>query len=261
MVALVRAELQKLFTTRLWWVMLISALLYSGFVLVLVTAFAGVSGSPGVPASPGRDTPEYQQLAWSSGSAATLFVMILGIVMVTAEYRYQTITGTFLTTPRRGRVVTAKLLAGLVVGVLFGLATLALTAVVVIPAVSLSGGEVTLTDHGIPRIAGGVLASVALYALFGIGLGALIRNQIGAIMAGVAWVFVVEAILAVVPALRTVGKWTPGGASNALINVNVNTGLGEFDLLPAWGGAAVLVAYALLFAAVASLTTLRRDIT
>lgn len=261
MIALIRAELQKLFTTRLWWAMLLSMLAYTGVNLGFIVGFAGVEPTPGAPGIPERDTIQFQQIAWTVGASSAIFVMILGIVMMTAEYRYQTITGTFLTTPRRGRVIAAKLLAGVLVGLLYGVATLLLTAAVVIPSVAASGGEVALVDNGIPRIALGVVAAITLYTLFGIGLGALIRNQIAAILAGIGWVFIVETIFNLVPPLRPVGKWTPQGASNALINVNFDTGFGELELLPMWAGAAVLVGYALLFALVASLTTVRRDIT
>jgi ABC-type transport system involved in multi-copper enzyme maturation permease subunit len=262
MTALVRAEFQKLFSTRLWWVMLLVMLIYTGVFLGFMTFLAGVQPVGGAGGGlPGRETPEFQQIAWSLGSGSGIFVMILGIVMMTSEYRYQTITSTFLTTPRRGRVVAAKLLAGFGVGVLFGVATVLLTAAVVLPAVALSGGEATVIGNDIPRISLGVVAGIALYGLFGIGLGALIRNQIGAIVGAVIWVFIVEGLLNSIPALQVVGKWTPGGAATALLNVEFDTGFGELSLLPAWAGAAVLVAYALIFSVVASLTTLRRDIT
>nr|BFE78938.1 hypothetical protein GCM10020093_015390 [Planobispora longispora] len=148
--ALVRSELQKLFTTRLWWIMLLVMLLFTGITLAVTIGFAGVEGGQGAPALPGRETLEFQQAAWTAGAGSSIFVMVLGIIMMTGEYRYQTITTTFLTTPRRGRVVTAKLIAGLLVGVLFGLASLLLTAAAVIPAVLIAGGEVALLDGGIP---------------------------------------------------------------------------------------------------------------
>ncbi|GIH80460.1 ABC transporter permease [Planobispora longispora] len=259
--ALVRSELQKLFTTRLWWIMLLVMLLFTGITLAVTIGFAGVEGGQGAPALPGRETLEFQQAAWTAGAGSSIFVMVLGIIMMTGEYRYQTITTTFLTTPRRGRVVTAKLIAGLLVGVLFGLASLLLTAAAVIPAVLIAGGEVALLDGGIPRIMLGVVATSALYALFGIGLGALVRNQIAAIVGAIVWVFVIEALLTAIPALQGVGKFTPSGAAQSLIAVQIDTGFGQADLLPAWAGASVLVAYALVFAVVASLTTVRRDIT
>ncbi len=80
-------------------------------------------------------------------------------------------------------------------------------------------------------------------------------------MIAVVWTYIVEPILSGIPVLQVVGKWLPGGAASALMNIDIDTGLGRPDLLPAWGGALILVAYGLLFAAVASATTVRRDIT
>jgi ABC-2 type transport system permease protein len=260
LMALIRAELAKLTTTRLWWVMLIVSVAYMLLQLGLTIGFAGVAGQGGGPAIPARDTVAFQEVAWTLGASGALFPMILGVVMMTAEYRYQTVTGTFLATPRRERVIAAKLGAGVVVGLVFGLVLLLLSAVAVIVTVLAAGGDVVFTGT-IARIAVGVLAVLALYTLFGIGLGALIRNQVGAILAAVAWVFVVESVVNAFPVLQPIGRWTPAGAGAAITDSGVDLGLGTGYLLPAWGGAAVLLAYALVFAAVASLTTVRRDIT
>ncbi|WP_214316574.1 ABC transporter permease [Nonomuraea sediminis] len=259
--ALVRAELLKLTTTRLWWVMLGSNLLYAALQLGLTIGLADQPVAPGAPPLlPGRTTAQFQEVVWGLGAATTLFAMIIGVVMVTAEYRYQTITGTFLTTPRRERVVAAKLLAGGVVGVAFGLAVLLLTAIALVVTEALTGGSLVLSGR-VARIAVGVLGVFVLYTLFGIGIGALVRNQVGAVLAAVGWVFLVESLVGAIPALHPVGRWTPGGAANAVTSSGVSLGYDPGYLLPAWGGAAVLLGYALVFAAVASVTTLRRDIT
>ncbi|MCC5581098.1 ABC transporter permease [Microtetraspora sp. AC03309] len=256
MIGLVRAELLKLSTTRLWWVMLLVTLLLIG---VNLAFFIGFAGNPqgGLPA---LDTPEWVQFAWSAGSGGGIFVMILGVVMITSEFRYQTITGTFLTTPRRERVIAAKLFAGLIVGALFAVAVLIFTALVVIPTVMIAGGELSLGESRVPQISLGILASLALYTLFGIGLGALVRNQIAGIVGAVAWAYVIENIFLGVPALQVVGKWLPGGAARALMSIDVDTGM-DANMLPAWGGALVLAGYAVVFAIAASATTVRRDIT
>lgn len=260
MIKLVKAELQKLFTTRLWWILLLVMLLLIGVNLAFFIAFAGVEQNGS--AFPTRDTTEWLQIAWSVGAGTGgIFTMILGVIMMTSEYRYQTITGTFLTTPRRSQVIAAKLIAGVVVGVLYALAVLVFQALTVIPTVLISGGEFSLSASRIPQISIGILAALALYALFGIGLGALVRNQIAGIVGAVVWTYVIESIFAAVPALQPVGKWLPGGAAQALMSTDIDTGFGTADWLPAWAGALVLVGYGLLFATVASATTVRRDIT
>ncbi|MBP2704144.1 ABC transporter permease [Microbispora sp. RL4-1S] len=259
MTALVRAELHKLFTTRLWWIMMIVMILLIGISLGFAIGSAGVE-SNGL-STPARTSPEWLELAWSAGASGSIFVMILGVIMMTSEYRYQTVTGTFLATPRRTPVIAAKLVAGLIVGALFAVAALLFETVVAIPAVLISGGEVSLTASHIPQISLGILANLALNVLFGIGLGALVRNQIAGVVAAIVWSYAIEGIFSSFPALQPVGKWLPGGAARALMSIDIDTGLGRPDLLPAWAGALVLIAYAVLFAFVASATTVRRDIT
>ncbi|WP_432933723.1 ABC transporter permease [Microbispora sp. CA-135349] len=260
MSGLVKAELRKLFTTRLWWIMLLVMLLLAALRLGFLIAFAGVEQNGA--ALPARDSAQWAETAWSAGAAGGIFAMILGVVLVTSEYRYQTITGTFLATPRRNRVIVAKLVAGLLVGALFSLAVLVFQAATVIPAVTLSGGEFSLSASRIPQISLGILMTLALYAVFGIGLGALVRNQIAGIIGAIVWAYVIENIFIGIPALQSVGKWLPGGAAQALLSIDLDVaGLGVPEWLPAWAGALVLIGYGLLFAAVATATTVRRDIT
>ncbi|MBO3748499.1 ABC transporter permease [Streptosporangiaceae bacterium NEAU-GS5] len=257
---LVKSELQKLFTTRLWWIMLIVMLLLVVLQLVFLIAFAGQeqNGAPGIPA---LDDPGWLPIAFSAASTGNIFTMILGVVMMTSEYRYQTITGTLLVTPKRTLVIAAKLMSGVVVGLLFAVVALVFVGIVAVIAVVAGGGTVSLTAHHLPQVALGILIGLALYTLFGIGLGALVRNQIAALVGAIVWSYVIESIFAAIPALQPVGKWLPRGAYEALMDVEVNTGLGASNLLPVWGGALVLIGYGLAFALVASLTTTRRDIT
>jgi ABC-type transport system involved in multi-copper enzyme maturation permease subunit len=257
---LIRAELKKLFTTRLWWIMLIVMLLLIALQLAFFIGFAGreQNGGPGLPA---LDDPAWLPLGVSAASVGNIFTMILGVVIMTSEYRYQTITGTFITTPRRSRVIAAKLASGGVIGLLFAVIALLFVGIVAVIAVTAGGGSVSLTARHLPQTALGIVVGLALYTLFGIGLGALIRNQIAALVGAIVWSYVIESIFSAIPALQSVGKWLPRGAYEALLDVQVDNGLGTPNLLPAWSGALVLIGYGLLFAVVASLTTTRRDIT
>ncbi len=123
---LVRAELLKIRTTRMWWGLLIGAVVFAALAASISAAVAGSAqaGAPGQnPAMTFQlDDPAMLRSIYSQGfSGAYLFAMILGIVGMTGEYRHQTITPTFLATPRRGRVVLAKIVTYAGMGLFYGL--------------------------------------------------------------------------------------------------------------------------------------------
>ena len=65
-----------------------------------------------------------------------VFPLLIGTLMVTTEFRHKTLTPTFLATPKRGVVLWAKILVGIVVGVLFGVLGVLSS---VVPAAGLPG--------------------------------------------------------------------------------------------------------------------------
>jgi hypothetical protein len=104
-----------------------------------------------------------------------------------------------------------------------------------------------------------------LFAIYGIGLGALLKNQIVAIVTGLIFTLVVESIIQAI--WPTIGEYLPGQSATALENAaRTNLGSGPFGggtthLLPWWGGATMLLVYGIALATVGTLTTLRSDIT
>lgn len=259
MISLINAELLKIRTTRMWLGMLALSLGFSLMGLAVYVFLAGVemNGQPGIP--PVTD-PSTVRAFYASASGGVMFMMILGIMGITGEYRHQTISETFLVTPRRGRVLLAKLISYFLFGAAFGLATVLVTVAVALPALAIKGGSTSLLDNDVPLILGGTVLAMALYALVGLGLGSLIRNQLAAIIVAVGWVQLVEGILTF--ALPQVGQWLPAGAVRAVTFSTAGVGgTGELDTLPPWGGALLLLTYGLVFAAIAMFTTVRRDIT
>ncbi|MFC4534779.1 ABC transporter permease [Sphaerisporangium dianthi] len=250
MIRLVKAELQKVFTTRMVWGMLALSLAFTAIGVVVLSIFSGQQGTTPLTESAGVLN------LFSQAGVGLVFAFVIGTLLITGEYRFQTITHTFLVTPRRARVIAAKLLACSVVGVFFGLAGIVLAFALGIPAILLKGGSLSLIGGDVARLCVGVVAAMALYTILGLALGSLLRNQVAAIVVGIGWVYVLESLL--VALLPSVGKWLPGGAAQAVYGLSSPLG---GDYLPAWGGAALLIGYALIFAAVASVTTLRRDIT
>ncbi|ONI84138.1 hypothetical protein ALI144C_15730 [Actinosynnema sp. ALI-1.44] len=198
--------------------------------------------------------------AYSMSQQGYMFVMILGILLVTSEYRHRTITWAFLVTPRRGRVITAKLVASSVIGLVVGVAAVLVTGPLV--AILLSAYDYPVWTANVPAVVLGSVLSTGLWCLFGAGVGALIRNMVAAITVAFVWVFYAEwALVMMVPA---VGRWTPTGVGKAASGWNRDA-LGSIapagDLVPMWAGAVLMVGYAVTAAVAARLITVRRDVT
>lgn len=243
---MIRSEFRKLATIRGPWLVLAA-----GPVLV-VAGITGLVESGGNVHDPGT-----QRAALAHTGLAAIFTLIFGILAVAGEYRHSTITDTFLSSPRRSRVIAAKLtvyaLAGAAAGLLSSGAALATAAAWWSERggqLHLSAGDTWLT------LAGGIAANCA-FAAIGVGLGALIRNPAAAIAAALAWFAVVEGVVGQLtgPALA---RWLPFSAGEALGRSNLSA---TARLLPQWGGGLMLLAYAAVFAAAAVFTTLRHDVT
>ncbi|MDP1876907.1 MAG: ABC transporter permease [Actinomycetota bacterium] len=254
---LVRAEWLKASTTKLLWIMVLGAL---GFTALNVVALILVApeASAALLDIDALQSPEYLTSVLASASSASLFVLLLGIIAMTGEYRHMTITSTFLAAPRRGRVVLAKGVTYAVLGAAIAVVSVAWCTLVAF-AVLIGREHAPITAGMVGSILFGVALGLAIYAVVGVSVGALIKNQVAAIVIAILWVMLVEPLLSVF--VSGIGKWLPGGALNAAMNVTTQADLTAADVLPVWGGAVLLLAYAVVFATVASLTTVRRDIT
>jgi len=258
---LLAAEIRKFRTIWSTWLIL-------GITALAVAVFSTIVGfvRPGRRArdflEPLRGTSRWFDSVFSTLSIALDLALVLGILCVTGEYRHKTVTPTYLAEPRRGRVVAAKLVAsaggGVVIAVVGGVVALGFGLSVVGAGIGTSNRMLTEYRHVFP----GVLAGSVLYALYGVGLGALLKNQVVAIVTGLGVTAVVEPII--VATVPSVGRWLPGQAAQALYSVTAHaTGLGNGtgNLVAWWQGALALLGYGLVLAVAGSLTTMRADVT
>ena len=89
----------------------------------------------------------------------------------------------------------------------------------------------------------------------GVGVGALLRNQVGAIVGALVYLYVVEPIISSIPATAGAFKWLPGGATQAM-----TASFEGPDILEPWQGALVLLGYGLVAAVLGTFLAVRRDI-
>lgn len=244
MIAQVRAELLKIRSTRTTIGIVLG-------MIALILLFSLLSGL--LTKAPSLTSTEDQRGVLSVGSLAGVFSALAGIMLVTSEYRHGTIRPTFLFNPRRPRVINAKLIAGLLAGIVFGIIGEGLGFAIGYACITgrgityaLNGGQTTLLLLG-------TLAGVTLWGALGVGIGTIVRNQVGSIIGLLAWGFIAENLLfAFVP---SVGRFGPAHASDALI------GLSSDHFLPAAAGGVVLLAWTLAFAVAATALAARRDVT
>jgi ABC-2 type transport system permease protein len=203
------------------------------------------------------DAPATQSQAVAHLSLVSLFSLVFGILAVAGEYRQRTITDTFLSSPRRGRVIAAKLVIYGALGAMAGVMGAALAVLTASIWWGAKGASFDLGNADMWRtIAGGILAN-ALYAAIGVGVGALIRNLTAAILIAVGWIAIVEGIVGQLVGTE-IAKWLPFTAARAL---SLAGGTLDTGLLSRGLGGVVVAAYAVVFAVAALFSTLKRDVT
>jgi ABC-2 type transport system permease protein len=247
MTALVRAEFRKIGSTRMWWGLLLGLVFMVALQVVASVFAAGQSGAPSL------EDPGAVRNVFTSIAAAAVFPLVLGIIGMAGEYRHMTVTSTFLVTPRRWRVIAAKLVAYLVAGLGYALVGTVVGVPLALWLLDLRDASASAVDLG-PLVLG-IVVTLTLYAVIGVGVGALVPNQVAALLGALLWVFIVESLL--VAFLPEIGSWTPGGAANAMLGTTAVRG----ELLPPWAGGLLFLGYGLVLAAAGARATARRDIT
>ena len=245
---LARAELLKQRTTRTSLVLLVSMV---GLLLLIVLLHVSSLSSAHISSRDGQ----LKVIGWGTGIGA-LFAALIGAMSITSEIRHGTIRPTFLATPRRERVIVAKLAASVLTGIAVGLLAEALTAGIVAAGLATRGIHIALTAGDYVQLLGGGAAAGALLAAIGLGVGAVVRQQVGALAGLVIWLILIETTL--MENVPSVGKFAPGAAAGAIAGAAQTQSASKL-LAPAVG-VLLLLLYAAIGAAAGTALTNRRDV-
>lgn len=234
MIDLLAAEWLKLRTTRL----------LSGMVAAAVgISLAAVAGK--VLTQEGAtqlESAEGVRVTLSVTGTGAILVLVLGILISAGEYHHGTAADTFLTTPRRQQVLMAKLTVGASVGAAIG-GIISLTALGLATLLyDLEGATFPVDGADVWLILVGTVVYAGLFAVLGVALGSLVRNQVLAVAGALAWFAVVEHTL--VNLVPSIGRWLPAAAGQAIVRTPLDgllSPLAATVLLVAYG-AAVTVA-------------------
>lgn len=248
MTRLIAAEFLKLRTTRTFFAFLIACAALVLVPTILICALATFDEDPIEP------------LLFFIGSLIQTFSLLIGILAATTEFRHGTITPSLLVVPNRIRLMTSKLIAATLTGLAIGLVSTVL--IVVIVAVFGSVRDFPTDEIGrASLIIGGTLVC-GLYAALGVGLGALVRNQVGAIVGALVYIFVLEPLVGGLLSLSDsldgfMPKYSLGAVSSWLAGVSPDTEV----LLEQFPAGLLLTLYAAIFIAAGLYMLRRRDVT
>jgi ABC-2 type transport system permease protein len=235
---LIRAELIKLATTP----RTVLGLIVPLFAIVVLGVVGNITGS--------HEADHVIGDILDVTAFAGIIALILGILMVTWEYRHNTIAGTFMVEPRRERVVAAKSAAALVTGAVLAVVAIALALTV---SYAWIGGDPGVS-FDVWGHAARIAAGAALWGAIGVGVGAIVRGQALAIVLSLIWLLIAEPL--VTGLYDQVGRYLPGQVLDQL------QGTGGHDTHAATGVAVALsLAYTLAIVLAGAGLTVRRDVT
>lgn len=239
------SELLKLRTTRSTFALGLGMLAIAALVVV-GTVGSGVVGDADRPAL---------ELVSAVSTGVGIFATVLGILVVTSEYRHGTITPTFLVSPRRERVIAAKVAAGAVTGLVIAAILIVLMLAIAVPWLA-SRDEALPFDGELALAIVRLIATFVLSVVLGVAIGTALHSQIAAIVTVFAWFLILEPLLGVVVDYVLdvdLAPYLPGSVFGVLSGVEDENSVDPFLAL------ALLIGYTAAITGIGVILTMRRD--
>jgi ABC-2 type transport system permease protein len=254
MFGLLKSELRKLTSTRMTWILVAVTVFIGALYVSLYALMAGYDTGSGQSVLPPLTSEISVRMTFTAVSMGYITILVFGIVGATSEYRHRTATLTYLASPKRWHVIAMKFLAHGIFAAAIGVINIAINIPLALWIVGTKDHWVMPGDD-IKSIGIATIVAFMLYSVLGVAIGALIKNQVAAIVGALTWVTLIERLFTFL--LPDVGKWMPAGAADAMLQARSLNG-GTY--LQPMQGALLLFGYAVIFAVIASVTTARQDV-
>lgn len=249
MIDLVNAEWIKFTSLRGSWIRLGVALALAMATLTVGLIFFNRAIGD---AQPETGITERINLITSGVAPAALILVILGVLVFTAEIKSRTIIPTMSAAPDRGSVVMSKSVLVILVAAGFALIVGAFSLAVGLFGLDQQGFSLDLDDTHFVRVIVGSGAFLIIAALFGLGLGVISNSTTLGVAVGLIWPTAIEgAIKGFAP--DWIDKFLPFEAGGALYATP------EGDL-PPWEGGAIFLIWAAGLLIVGTMLFSRRNL-
>lgn len=203
---LIKAEFRKIWTTSLWWALMIPTVAVA-FGWALVTGLLGdafldlftTTEGAELERIMGFDSGQWKLSYFAfarSIDIATVFPLIFGGLAIASESSNKTLTTTFLTAPNRTMALAAKAIVYVAWGAIFGAAISLSVTLGLMASTGFDFARLPTAGGWLAMFAIGVLATV-LMTLFGVGVGALVRNVAGTVTLLTLYFLIIENIVQV----------------------------------------------------------------
>ena len=266
MINALRSELLKMRTMPGVWVCF--GLAFPLTALITWAVFASAGGSPGHTYLFVHTLNQKRELLGAGYFGITFLAPVLGVICITSEYRHKTMTSTLVLTPRRDRVLGAKIVVTVWWCVLMAILSLVTVAAVGLPWNAALGGVTSQVTDQLGAVVPGLLAATVLLGLFGLGFGTLVKNQVAGILLVIGGMFILEPLLVLLArgVFHYDLNWLPSSAAGALAGSLSRGGLGgnhdaTSHLLAWWQGGLAMLGWGLIPLFLGYFTTVRRDVT
>lgn len=245
-----------------------------GLTVVLMTgvtgllAWAGTVSTEPDPGQPGVvvDVGDAASLITAGAFLAQVVLVVLGVLLITGEYRRGMVRSTMAAVPRRLPVLWAKATVLAVVALATGAVAVVTSALVSAPFHDRLGVTLDLTSAETLRILGGLPLYLAGIALYGFALAALLRSSAAALAIVLGQLLVLETLIANIPmrAFEVVAPFLPGTAGQRLImdseTLTAMDSMGDGAHLTPWQGYGVLLAWVAVLLTAAAVRLRKRDV-
>jgi ABC-2 type transport system permease protein len=186
-----------------------------------------------------------------------LAIGVLGVLLITGEYATGMVRSTFAAVPKRLPVLWAKVGVYSLVGLALAVPSTLIAFFAGQAFLSSEHIQIAFSSAGVPGAVLGTALYLTLVGLFGLGLGAILRNTAAGIATLVGILYVIPPLVSILPSetANAIDPYLPSNAGEAIMHVSQ-----QAHALSPWAGLALFAGYVAAAVGAAAVLLVRRDV-